>query len=90
MCIDGLIRYKKADLIYQKDNWRWGKRILPQHQQRAVCLYTCEYKYEEVNPTSNCTVYEEECEKNYLIEAFTLLVQYDVLFPERMAEQLIW
>jgi len=28
--------------------------------------------------------------KNYAVEAFTLLAQYHVLFPERMAQQLIW
>lgn len=28
--------------------------------------------------------------KNYFIEAFTLLAQYHIIFPERMEQQLIW
>lgn len=35
-------------------------------------------------------VFKAGCRKNYSIEAFTLLAQYHILLPERMAHQLIW
>ena len=35
-------------------------------------------------------VFKAGSRKNYSIEAFTLLAQYHILFPERMAQQLIW